>query len=258
MPDFEHVANFRDIGGHETLNGTRMRVGQVFRSGHLADATDHDLGVLEQLGIRVIVDLRDPADLASNGENRLPARAELRRVAYPGDVPGGDIQGLLVTADRATIEAAFPPGSAYALVVDSCSQWSRDEGRRAQLAEVIRCVLAAEGAVLIQCSAGKDRTGFAAAVIQSILGVPEETVIADYLRSNEARTAHNAKLLDALASRGVARELLEPLLVLREDYIRVFLKAIDDDWGGIDAYVRRGLGVDDLEVDALRRRLLDC
>ena len=235
-----------------------MRDGQLFRSGHLADATDRDLALLERLGIRLIVDLRDPADLTANGENRLPTGATLRRIAYPGDVAGGDIQALLATADRATIEAAFPPGSAYALVLDSSSQWSRDEGRRTQLAEIVRCIVDAEGAVLIQCSAGKDRTGFASAVIQSMLGVPEETVIYDYLRSNKARTAQNAKLLDALANRGVAAELLEPLLVLREDYIRVFLKAIDDDWGGIDAYVRRGLGVDDLEVDALRRRLLDC
>lgn len=178
-------------------------------------------------------------------------------MAYPGDVSGGDIQALLVTADRSTIEAAFPPGSAYALVVDSCAQWSRDEGRRTQLAEVLHCIVDAEGAVLIQCSAGKDRTGFAAAVIQSSLGVAEESVIADYLRSNEARTAHNAQLLDALASRGVDRDLLEPLLVLREDYIRVFLKAIDADWGGIDAYVRRGLGLGAHVIDALRRQLLD-
>jgi protein-tyrosine phosphatase len=258
VPDFEQVANFRDAGGHQTVGGSRMRDGVVFRSGHLADATDRDLTLLERLGIGLIVDLRDPCDLAANGENRLPAGATLRRIAYPGDVPGGDIQALLATADRATIEAAFPPGSAYALVLDSSSQWSSDEGRRAQLAEVVRCIVDAEGAVLIQCSAGKDRTGFAAAVIQSILGVPEATVIGDYLRSNEARTAQNAKLLGALASRGVAAELLEPLLVLREDYMRVFLKAIGDDWGGIDGYMLRGLGVDAREVDALRRRLLDC
>lgn len=258
MPDFEQLANFRDVGGHKTIRGSRMREGVLFRSGHLADATDRDLALLERLGIRLVVDLRDPSDLAANGENRLPAGAGLRRIAYPGPVPGGDIQALLSTADRATIEAAFPPGSAYAVVLDSCLQWSHDENRRTQLAEVVRCVVDAEGAVLIQCSAGKDRTGFASAVIQSLLGVPEETVICDYLRSNEARTAQNAKLLDALASRGVAAELLEPLLVLREDYIRVFLKAVDDDWGGIDGYVRRGLGVDAREVAALRRRLLDC
>jgi protein-tyrosine phosphatase len=209
------------------------------------------------MGIRVVADLRDPSDLAANGENRLPAHAELRRVPYPGDVPGGDIQGLLTTADRATIEAAFAPGSAYALVVDACSRWSSDEGRRMQLADVLRCVIDAEGAVLIQCSAGKDRTGFAAAVIQLSLGVPEATVIADYLRSNEARTVQNAQLLTALASRGVARDLLEPLLVLRADYIRVYLTAIDEDWGGIDGYLHRGLGVDDREVEALRARLLD-
>jgi protein-tyrosine phosphatase len=257
VPDFEQVANFRDVGGHQTLSGSRMRAGEVFRSGHLADATDRDLALLERLGIRLIVDLRDPTDLAANGENRLPAGARLRRIAYPGEVPGGDIHALLATADRATIEAAFPPGSAYALVLDSSSQWSRDEGRQTQLAEIVRCIVDAESAVLIQCSAGKDRTGFAVAVIQSILGVPEETVIGDYLRSNEARTAQNAKLLDALASRGVAAELLEPLLVLREDYIRVFLKAIDDDWGGLEGYALRGLGLAASEVDALRRRLLE-
>ena len=256
MSDFEQIANFRDIGGHTTIGGSQMRTGQVFRSGHLADATERDLERLGLLDIRVVVDLRDPCDLVANGENRLPAGTSLRRIAYPGEVSGGDIQGLLAAGDAKTIEEAFPPGSAYALVLDTSARWSRDEGRHRQLADVIRCIIETEGAVLVQCSAGKDRTGFACAVIQASLGVAEATVIADYLRSNDARTAQNAKLLNGLASRGVAAELLEPLLVLREDYLRAFLRAIDDDWGDIHAYLRRAVGIDALEAEALRRRLV--
>ena len=256
MPELEQIANFRDVGGHETIGGEAMRRGVVFRSGHLADATDRDLASLAELDIRVIVDLRDPCDVVANGENRVPPDTRLQRIAYPGEVSGGDIQGLLTTGDAKTIEQAFPPGSAYAIVLDSCIRWSRDEGRHRQLAEVIRCIIGTEGAVLIQCSAGKDRTGFASAVIQASLGVPMEAVVADYLRSNDARTTQNAKLLDGLARRGVAVELLEPLLVLREQYILGFFDAVADDWGGIHAYVRRGLGIGALEADALRRRLV--
>jgi protein-tyrosine phosphatase len=95
-------------------------------------------------------------------------------------------------------------------------------------------------------------------VIQLSVGVPEEAVIADYLSSNEARAVENETFLTTLAAKGVLAELVEPLFVVREDYIRAFLSTVDDDWGSINGYVRRALGLQEHEVDALCQRLLDC
>jgi protein-tyrosine phosphatase len=259
VPDavaFEQIVNFRDIGGHATATGARMRTGVVFRSGHLADATDRDLARLSDLGVRAVIDLRDPSDLVVNGEDRHPVGVEVRRIPYPGGEPHADIQGLLRTAEPGAIERAFPPGAAHALVLATSATWALDAGRRAQLRDVIRFVVDQDGATLIQCSAGKDRTGFAAALIQASVGVPDETVICDYLRSNEDRARVNAALLHGLAQRGVITDLLEPLIVLREEYIRAFLSAIRSEWGSVEGYLRDGLGLDAPVTARLQDRLL--
>jgi protein-tyrosine phosphatase len=119
----------------------------------------------------------------------------------------------------------------------------------------------AEGHVplLFNCSAGKDRTGVAAALILSMLGVPRETVFDDYLLTN--RFADFGRLFDA--SRGgydqyasVDPEVLRPLLAADADYLQAMFDSLDRDHGGLDAYLAR-IGVDDRAQRAIRERVLD-
>jgi protein-tyrosine phosphatase len=255
---FDGIINFRDIGGHPASDGRRMRAGRFFRSGHLAHATDDDLATLVRMGISTILDLQDPGDVAVHGEDRIPTGATLRRVPNPVEQDEvGAILRLVNLGSAAEISEAFPPGSAYTLMMESCAGWPTDPGRSCQARAVIRHVILHSNPVLIHCGAGKDRAGFVSAVLQLAAGVDDETIVTDYLRSNDSRVNHNNDVLDSLVRRGVSTDLLLPLMVQHEDYIRRFLASLRETWGEMDHYLSHGLGLEVDEIAALRERLLD-
>ena len=234
-----------------------MRTGCVFRSGHLAEATDRDLVVLQQLGIDTVIDLRNPGDFVVHGEDRLPPGATLVRIPDDAEDSVVSIHALFDSGTPDEIAQAFPLGSARELMLASAVEWSCNKGHFGRLAEVIRWIIKSPGATLFHCSAGKDRTGFTGAVIQWAAGVDDEVIVVDYLRSNDQRQETNAALLRTLQDRGVPRELLEPLIVQRGEYISRFLESARQHWGDVDGYLRMGLGLTDHEITSLRARLLD-
>ena len=106
------VRNFRDIGGHFTTTGARVRTGRIFRCGHLAEATDADLRTLEELGIGVVIDFRGPTDIADEGEDRLPPGARLVSIPMFDPARGADIRTLLFEGPPELIAETFGEGRA--------------------------------------------------------------------------------------------------------------------------------------------------
>lgn len=248
---FEGIANFRDAGGHPTREGARVRAGLLYRCGHLANATDADLDALEQLGVGVVVDLRGDAERVIEGESRLPSGAKV--VYLPmGDVRAGvDIRELLGSGDVERIKEMFPPGAARKMMLEGSRAFVVDDSHRAQYAKFVRTLIEADGRpVLVHCSAGKDRTGWATAIVLLTLGVPEQRVVDEYLRSNEWQALRMASVARS-TDRGLDPGLLEPLVLVHEDYILTSLSALQERWGGIDGYLGAGLGID----EPLRSRL---
>ena len=92
---FELVANFRDLGGHTTRDGTRLRSGRLFRSGHLGHATESDLETLARLEIRTVFDFRNTTDIEVDGSDRLPAGAEYLRLPMPNPARSEDLRALI-------------------------------------------------------------------------------------------------------------------------------------------------------------------
>lgn len=251
------VRNFRDIGGHRTVDGRRVRRGQVCRSGHLAQATDDDLRTLEQLGVTVVIDFRGPRDIADEGEDRLPPGARLVSIPMFDPARGSDIRSLLFDSPPEALVAHFGDGRAAEAMMRGARTLVSDAQRVEQYGEMLRTIIANDdGATLIHCSAGKDRTGWAASLMLLTLGVPEETVIEHYLESNAHRHERSARLAD-LARAGVDTSLLEPFFEVRAEYKRAALEALEEMWGGIDGYIRDGLRITDDELARFRSRMLE-
>jgi protein-tyrosine phosphatase len=125
-----------------------------------------------------------------------------------------------------------------------------DAAYKSLLAELLH----AKGPTLFHCTAGKDRTGWGAALILSLLGVPRETVIADFLVSNERLVAKNERIYAAAPS--IPRATLEEVMTVRRDYIEAAFAEAERRYGSFDLYAQKALGMDAKAIKLLRKRFL--
>lgn len=249
------ISNFRDVGGGTARDGRRVRRGRLFRSGHLGGASAEDLARLGGLGIRTVIDFRGAQDEDADGPGRLPPGARRVRIPMSDPASGGDIRELLYRSDAAGLERVLGGGGAERMMCRAAAGLVTE--RCAEFGALLRC-LAAEHPLpaLMHCSAGKDRTGWAASLVLLVLGVDEEEVIEHYLLSNHYRREENEQLL-ANPRDGLDPEWIRPFLEVRAVYARASLDAAREEFGSFDAYVEKGLGVDAQLVERLRAALLE-
>ncbi|WP_406286991.1 tyrosine-protein phosphatase [Embleya sp. NBC_00896] len=251
----EGVRNFRDIGGLPTADGRRVRSGRYFRSGHLAKPTEADRATIAGLGIRLVVDLRSPADIELDGADVLPEGATWLNLPMSDPARHSDFWGQLRSADMSVLRERLGNGRAeQSIAADYRDQVSNRVDKHAAM---LRAMTEADGLpVVVHCSAGKDRAGIAAALIQRIVGVSHDDVVANYLVSNEPGNRYEPNT-DKLAMRPGLLELFQPFLEVREEYLRGALEVMDTHWGGFDAYLERGLGLDADRLERLRAALVE-
>jgi len=255
LPEIRTISNFRDVGGCATGGGRRVRRGVLFRSGHLGSADAGDLARLAALGIRTVIDFRGPQDEDGDGAGRLPPGAQLVRLPIGDPAGASDIRDLLYRADAAGLERILGGGGAERMMCEAAAGLATD--RRAEFGALLRG-LAHEHPLpaLMHCSAGKDRTGWAASLVLLVLGASEDEVIEHYLLSNAYRRAENERTL-ANPRDGLDPEWIRPFLEVRAEYARAALDAVAKQFGSFEAYVESGLAVDAATRERLRARLLE-
>ncbi len=242
----DSIRNFRPVGGQTSIDGRRVRTGVVYRSAHLADASDSDLESLVELGIRTVFDFRNQGDLAMEGPNRLPDGVVQISLPMGGSVNPSGVREDFALLSAEELEERFGNGKAFQLMKEVSGGSVSNPERSAQFGEFVRGVLAPEAApVLFNCSAGKDRTGWAASLLLLAVGVPEHEVVDHYLETNQHVVP------------GRYGDLMMPIASVHEDYFAEQMKVLADTWGSFDQYWANGLGLDDSHRQGLRDLLLD-
>lgn len=234
------LSNLRDFGGYATGDGAVIPAGRLFRSAHLGRVPTAAAPALAALGLRTIIDLRGREERLKNAPD--PA------------VLGG----------IAVVPAPVEPGSFTSMIAPDGSAITADMNRErilwvyrrfagdaaAQMgAALVRVYEAAEAPLLIHCTAGKDRTGFVAATLLRLLGVPEDTVLADYHLTND----HWDR--DYSGNAIFPPEVVAPLLLAHADYLGAAFAEIDRVDGSLAAYADRVTGLPDFAA-RLRDRIL--
>ncbi|TWS22119.1 tyrosine-protein phosphatase [Tsukamurella sputi] len=241
--------NFRDVAGVDgyAADGGRMRRGLLFRSSVL-DADSIDPARLADARLADVFDLRMTAEVTPKPDV-VPDGARYVRLNVIGD----DVE-LGALDPRSLADAA----RAKDLLTDVYRMFVTEENARAQFAALVRAVADEERAQLFHCSAGKDRTGWAAAIVQRILGVSSDDVMDDYLLTNQ----YSAGVIDKIAA-GAAAERGEAIGEAARVLAGVFPEALtaafdaaDARYGDFDGYVRTGLGIDDVVIERLRAKLV--
>ncbi len=246
------LPNARDLGGYRTSTGAMVRRGVLFRSGAPAGATDADLAVLGGLGIVQVIDLRGDSEIEAFGVGRW----DVPRIHLPvADTGRGILAQLSEAANAKTATACM----ARRMMTDSYRQFVSDGRARERFAAAAGLVAAPGGIpAMFYCTAGKDRTGWLAAVILTALGVDERTVVADYLITNTCLTTGRAaagrqRLLESLRTFIDDAQLILPVIEADPAYLAAAFDEARRIYGTFGAFLRRGLHLD---VAQLRRNLL--
>jgi len=241
--------NFRDVGGYRTGDGHEVRWGKLYRSASVGRYTAEDQALIRKLSVGSIIDLRSTRE-------RQGDKAPWMQTAGVGywtrdyDLSGGNLGALF--AKGATFDAETMRG----VMIQGYRGFPKEQAASYRM--LFDRLLNSDKAVIVNCTAGKDRTGLGVALVLSALGVPYETIMEDYLLSN---TLLDADALRADAGMNAAMSALpadvaKPLLGVERAYLDAAFEQIAKDYGSVDAYLAQELGVDAATRKRLRKRML--
>ena len=248
----EKGVNFRDVGGYYTQDGQMVRWGRLYRSGSISRLTEMDLAYLQRLGLRLVCDFRSLSERTKQPD-RLP------------EIPGMVERPLsMESVDRwdrwrGAYAVFFRKHKLDDYLLDGYTRVVLD-GNAHHIGEIFQRLADSEHLpALIHCTAGKDRTGLVVALLLLTLGVPEETVLADYTMSNLFYDHFRKGIiadLKQVAPWGVSADDLQDLLLVKAKTLKAALAYLQEKYGSIDTYLREQAGVSDATLAQLRRSWL--
>ncbi|GFH41765.1 hypothetical protein Hs30E_03160 [Lactococcus hodotermopsidis] len=264
---FKKLDNFRDFGGYETTSGRQVKSRILYRSDALSKLYPAEADSLrDDFGIKTIIDFRSDFERATEPD------PEIGGVAYHALAPKAELaeyasesRDLKNAVRKSSVELIQAGKTEKFMTVrqdmlDMMKTFVTDAGNRAIYRQMLEVYLNADNYGIIQhCRGGKDRTGFGVAIILGILGVPKETILADFLLTNiynaDMVTAKMADYRD-VTSDSVLLANLYDMLTVKKDNLEVAYDEMLRLYGGFDEFVSEGLKFSLTEQEKLRKNLL--
>jgi len=249
--DLEGAVNVRDTGGLVTEDGGTTVAGRLLRSDNLQELSPADITrLVRDIGLTTVVDLRSTAELVSEGPAPLQAVDGVRHVHLPVLPELGATTDMVadVLLTRDDLDRHRYPDDPI------CGHYlGYLEDRPGQVVSALRTIGGAEGAVLVHCAAGKDRTGVVVALALSAVGVRQEAIVADYAATGERTEA----LVERLRRSPTYADDInsKPPRPPRPGTMAAFLEQVGSRYGGTRRWLA-GHGFDDGDLDLLRAKLL--
>jgi len=254
----EGCFNFRDLGGYRTSDGRTMTTGQVYRSDGLQRLTSSDLDHLcGQLGLGAVIDLRAHDEVREDGVGSIAKRTTIHHVPlFPEartprgkrDAKAGNDASGDAPSPSEEVLANMPPnmGELYVIMLRAAQD---------PIVQVVELLGSSECPIVFHCAAGKDRTGIISAVLLSLLGIPEETIIADYAFSRQNIDQINARLNESDTYQAFMKELPEGAYDANPEAMKTFLDKMKTEFGSIIAW-SESAGITPTSRTRLQSRLL--
>ena len=246
----EGAFNFRDLGGYQSTGGRRIKWGRIYRSDSLTRLTASDRNVLKQIGIKLVCDLRAPAEVKKRPDH-LPEDGAIEYLNFP--IVSGNF-------DTVTAHEKIKKGDIDWLTEDYMIKGymnNIDAYATTWAALFERLAAPASYPLVFHCTGGKDRAGVCAALILLSLGVSEETVIYDHGLSNEFLADILPKLYSYFSSFGIEKENLLPYLTALRAAITTLLDHIRQRYGSTVDYLKNKAGVSQKTLELLKQQILE-
>ncbi|PFO77092.1 MULTISPECIES: tyrosine-protein phosphatase [Bacillus cereus group] len=244
--------NFRDLGGYETSDGRKVKWGKLYRSEELAGLTEWDIAYLQQSGLKLICDYRTDFEVTHKPN---PSIAGARQVCLPvmQDIAKDlNINEFFQVGDLSMLGK---PGEYLVKMNQGFVEGNEAFVRFLQFAQDPKSL-----PLVNHCTAGKDRTGFGSALVLLLLGVPEETVMQDYLLSNGFREKLNQKMMAFLGAKlqnEESKEILGAMFEARAEYLQAAIDEIKRAFGNVENYAETGLGFTKDQLENMKALLLE-
>src|SRR6201997_3468284 len=236
--NLQGASNFRDVGGYPASDGRSVRWRKIFRSNHLGHLTDADIGIVRELGVKTAFDFR-------GSEERTAAVCKVEEI----DVHSLPIEPTVVAALRARLQArALSSADALEIMRESYRGYVRLNTH--SFRELFAQILKDTAPLVIHCTAGKDRTGFACALVLHALGVPSDVIADDYLLTNRFYRR------DPNASPDLPDDVRNAIGSVESSFLAAGFEAVRADYGSLENYFRDGLGLGAAERKELKARYL--
>ena len=247
---FTGAHNFRDLGGYKTSDGKTVKWGKVYRSDNLHSLTDEDLKYMERLNLKSVVDFRSDEERNEEPDRLTP---DMTPILLPIKFePEGVTENLTRDLTFGNLDSSNLLRDFNIILVKEFTEEYR---------EFFRHIVDNGGEpFLLHCTAGKDRAGFGSAMILTVLGVPREKIIEDYLLTNTYVSDHvDRKLLETELKTFFRADSdnLRKINFVEERYIQAAFDTIDSHWGGMDQYISEGLNLTEEDIDKIRNYYLE-
>jgi len=240
MINLRNAPNFRDLGGYATADGSIVRHRRLFRSDHLGALTAEEFSAVLPSGVLRVCDLRGVAERAT-----APCALE-HAIVHSLPIEPTIVQKL---TDLIAAGHRLAPADVVELMQQTYRGFVR--GNTQRFAQLFSHLLESSEPMVFHCTSGKDRTGFAAALILRSLGVPVGDVMRDYLLTND-------RLKPQPGSRhGLAPEVVSVLWRVQPEFLEAAFQAVDADYGSLEAYFREGLGLRQSQRERLKALYLE-
>ncbi|WP_376699049.1 tyrosine-protein phosphatase [Listeria booriae] len=247
----EGCFNFRDLGGYVNTAGKTVKWGKLYRSSLLTNITEKDKDTLEKLGVSWICDLRSTSEIAAKPT---PALAHIKNRHIPigtAKNESTESQKIDIPDDHRVYEPLM--GESYRVFVQS------KDGFREIFNDIIE---KEEVPFLFHCTAGKDRTGVLGALLLKLLDIPENTILADYELTNQYADnilGEMQGLVNAFSSseKKIDLENFRPMAEARPAYLEIAFDEMQKEYGSVDAYLEKGIGITPSEKAKFQTMMLE-
>jgi len=251
------IPNLRDVGGYTTQDGSLVRRGVAYRPSQLSPVAPDDMEKLAALGLKNDFDLRAAGERNAKPD-QLPAGVNnvwLNVLADAKDTNPAEVEEML--HDPKAANAALGNGKGAAKFMDAYRQFVTLPSANAAFRQLfIELREKNQLPSLFHCTTGKDRSAWAAAALLTLLGVPEEQVHEDYLRSNEYILPAYKQSIDGFVAEGGDPSIPQDLLGVKTEYLQSSFVEVKTKYGSVEGYFEKGLGIDKAGQQQLRDRFL--
>lgn len=245
-----NLDNFRDLGGLKTKDGRFVSWGRFYRSDALNELLTSEFPYIEDLKINKVFDLRSDFEIETAKDN-LPANVIYEHFPIFADKNSGMLQGLQEKMSQGILTVA----DAQELLMQANQAFVNEDS--AKFNTLLHQIIVEDDMPnVFHCTAGKDRTGYTAAMILAILKVDKQTILDEYEMTNFYTEAKIKKMIENYANQKNIKGKIEPdaigaLMSVNKKYLEAAFDIIEQKYGGIDAYVKNELGFSDLQRQAI-------